>query len=125
VRGKDIAEVVKATRWIFTAGRQADTPAPPDPGAPQADLLPLWLIAYFGTGPSFPGFGRVQAAEVRGQTVRVTYFRARSNKTTSDRRHYYLWVPLGRDGAGTDVLELFDADRKQVTLLRHVAVARP
>jgi hypothetical protein len=74
------------------------------------------------TRPSNPGFGRVQAAEVRGQTVRVTYSRARPGDATRDEVHYYLWVPLAQAGAGTYALELFDDDRKEVTLLRRVAV---
>jgi hypothetical protein len=123
VRGKDIAGAVKATRWIFAAGRRADTPVAPKPDDTKAELLPLWLVAYFGMGPSDPGFGRVQAAEVRGQTVRVAFARARSNgEVTMDEVRYYVWVPLGQFQAGTFTLELFDADRKDVTLQRRVVV---
>jgi hypothetical protein len=123
VRGKDIAGAVKATRWTFTAGRRADTPVLSDPSDIASEPPPLWLVAYFGVGSSEPGFGRVQAAEVRGQTVRVAYSRARPNDQTRDVVHYYVWVPVGRAGAGTYALELFDADRKAATLLRRVAVA--
>jgi hypothetical protein len=124
VRGKDIAAAVKAARWTFAAGMRADAPVPPNPSDTKAEPLPLWLVAYFGMGPSNPGFGRVQPAEVRGQTVRVAYARARSaGGVTTDEVPYYLWVPLGDAQAGTYTLELFDADRKDVTLLRRVAVA--
>jgi len=126
VRGKDIAGAVKATRWTFAASHRADIPVPPNPGDTKADSMPLWLVAYFGMGPSNPGFGRVQAAEVRGQTVRVAYALARSAAgATQDEVHYYLWVPLRQAGAGTYTLELFDANGKDVTLLRRVAVAGP
>jgi len=123
VRGKDIAEAVRATRWTFTSGLRADAPVPPNPSESKAEALPLWLVAYFGMGPSDPGFGRVHAAEIRGRTVRVTYSRAHANKLTTDDAHYYLWVPLGKPEAGTYALELFDAARNEVTLMRRVVVS--
>jgi hypothetical protein len=123
VGGKDIAGAVKATRWTFAASHRADVPVRPNSSDAKAEPLPLWLVAYFGMGPSNPGFGRVQAAEVRGRTVRVVYSRAPSNTATDDDVHYYVWVPLGQAQAGIYTLELFDADRKDVTLLRRVAVA--
>src|SRR5438874_1357268 len=56
VRGKDIAGAVKATRWTLAASHPADVPVPPKPGDTTAEPLPLWLVAYFGMGPSNPGF---------------------------------------------------------------------
>jgi hypothetical protein len=101
VRGKDVADAVKATRWTLTAGLRADAPIPPNPSDIKAAAgLPIWLVAYLGAGSSNPGFGRVHAAEVRGRTVRVTYSRARSNTKTDDVVQYYLWMPLGRAEAG-------------------------
>jgi hypothetical protein len=125
VRGKDIVDAVQATRRIFAAGRRADTPVAPNPSDTKAEPLSLWLVAYFGMGPSTPGFGRVQAVEVRGQTICVMYTRAQALKATADVCHYYVWVPLGSFKAGTYALELFDADRKEVTLLRRVTIAEP
>lgn len=123
VRGKDIAGAVRATRWTFATSYGADAPVRPDPGNTNEEPLPFWLVAYFGAGPSHPGFGQVQSAEVRGHTVRVVFRRAQANKMTKDVCRYYIWVPLGQAETGTYALELFDADRKQVTLLRRVTVA--
>src|SRR5262245_48083720 len=125
VRGKDIAQAVRATRWTFSAGQRAEAPALPNPDRDESEGLPLWLAVYFGTGSSEPGFGRVHAAEIRGKTVRVTYSRAKSHKVTADVVHFYLWVPLGRPEAGSYALELFDAVRNEVTLMRRVTVANP
>ncbi len=123
VRGGDIAAAVKATRRAFAADWQTDTTVPASPNDGKGGP-PLWLVAYFGCGSSHPGYGWVQAVEVRGQVVRVAYApESKDRAATQDTVFFYLWAPLGRAGAGTYALELFDADKKEVTLLRHVAVA--
>jgi hypothetical protein len=102
---------------------RADAPVLPNPSDTQTGPLPLWMVAYFGMGPSDPGFGRVHAAEIRGRTVRVTYSRAHAKRVSTDVQHYYFWAPLGKADAATYALELFDADRNEVTLMRRVVVS--
>ncbi|MFO0808028.1 MAG: hypothetical protein U0746_05355 [Gemmataceae bacterium] len=122
VRGRDIGEAVKATRRAFAASVRTDAQVLANPDNAKVESSSLWLVVYFGMGPSTPGFGRVQSTEVRSQTIRVAYSRARPGAATADIVFYYLWVPLGKAGAGAYALELFDADRNEVTLLRHTVV---
>lgn len=123
VRGGDIAAALRATRVAFTGGISADAPAPPDPsvkGAPRR----LWLVAYLGTGSS-SGVFRVHAVAARGQTVRLTYSRLRPSPLVADAHPYLIWVPLGEANPAAYSLELYDADRREVMLLRRVVVAEP
>jgi hypothetical protein len=126
VRGNDITAAVKAARWAFTTIQWADTPGLPDLQAQDAKRDPLWLVAYLGTSGNTSARWRVHSAETRGLVVRLTYSRIRSTGPSNPvLRHYYVWVPLGQVQAGTYTLELNDTDRKEVMLLRRVAVAQP
>jgi len=125
VRGKDVVAAVRAVRWAFTGGMPADTPVLPDLHAREAKGEPLWLVADLGIG-STPGLWRIQAAETRGMIVRLTYSWTKiTGPSTAMERKYFVWVPLGQAKAGTYVLELYDAGRKEVMLLRRVAVSKP
>jgi hypothetical protein len=120
VRGKDIAAAVKAARQAFTAGQSADGPVIPDAASRAA---PLWVVAYLGSAGSSPPAWLVHSVEVKGQMVRVTFRKPKRFGSTRDLHPYFLWVPLGKVEAGTYTLELFDADKEEVTFLRRVAVA--
>jgi hypothetical protein len=122
VHGKDIAEAINATRSLFTSGVRADSPVQPNLAVTPTGPLPIWMIAYFGMGPSEPGFGMIHAAQIRGRSIRVSYSRAHAVRVSTDVRHYYFWAPLGEIGAGTYALELFDAVRNEVLLMRRVIV---
>jgi hypothetical protein len=124
VHGKDIADAVKATRRVFASSAGAGSSVSPDSNDADTRALPLWMVAYFGMRPSRPGFGNVHAAEIRGRTVRVTFSRAHANKKSLDIRQYYFWAPLGKADAKSYALELFDAMRNEVMLLRRVVVAK-
>jgi hypothetical protein len=119
VRGKDIAAALKATRWAFTANRPADVPVDPEDGSKRA---PLWLVAFFGAAGSDPPAWLVQSIEVRGRLVRVVFVKPKRLISTRDSHLYFIWVPLGKPEVGTYTLELFDAEKREVTLLRRVTV---
>jgi hypothetical protein len=63
--------------------------------------------------------------EVRGTTVRFTYTKWRAFGGPTVIYHYFAWAPLGDARAGTYILELYDADRKEVMLMRRVVVTEP
>lgn len=118
-RGGDIQEAVKATERAFTWGQPVEQPVTPeDRVKPET----IWLVAYLGVASSVPSYWLVQSAEVRGNTVRITY--ARGGAFTPDSREYLYWVPLGKLGVGSYCLELFDADQNAVTLMRRVSVPK-
>jgi hypothetical protein len=116
VRGKDFTEALTATRLAFLGGRSADQPVDPEVEPKSAEL---WLVAFLGAAGSEPPARLVQSVERRGKSVRVTYRKRLSETKTS--LPYFLWVPLGKLESGAYTLELFDADRQEVTLLRRVA----
>lgn len=125
VRGKDIAAAVRAARLGFTGGR-ADAPIPPDPNVPEDRIAPLWLAAYLGIAGNTSIYWEVHKAEMRGITARLTYSKKRRTGPILPTVFQYLvWVPLGPAKAGTYTLELYDANRKEIMLLRRVVVAEP
>jgi hypothetical protein len=117
VHGNDITEAVKATRLVYADGFSTYTPAAPQDGAPAA---PLWLFTYFGRGGSVPPSWVIEAVEQRGQTVQVRF--RKNVAITRDLRAFMFLVPLGKLAGGTYTLELFDAEKMEVTLLRRVTV---
>jgi hypothetical protein len=119
VRGKDFRTAVKASWLAFTGGRTAVRPVVPDEGSKGA---PLWLVGYLGISGSSPPDLLVQSAERKGNTIRLSYFRPKDGADSRDLHHYLVWVPLGELKAGSYTLELFDANKKEVTLLRRVGV---
>jgi hypothetical protein len=124
VRGNDIAAAVRATRFAFTGGRSADTPVPQYNDGRQGEGESLWLVAYLGTSSSTP-IWRVNSAEVRDCVARLTYSRLRPRQVTTDSWHYFVWVPLGQPKAGGHIVELYEADLREVVLTRRVFVEKP
>lgn len=120
VRAKDIANAVSGARRTFAGGGVGDTPGLPASleWAPE-----LWMVAYIGKGPR--GWWTVRSAEVSSRTVRVTYALTKRIHATADVLQHFLWLPLDRIEPGTYSLELFDADRREVMLVRRVVVTQP
>jgi hypothetical protein len=116
-RGEDVAAAVKATWEVFTGGIPADTPVSPDRPPKSGDM---WLVAYLGVTGSDPTAFRVHSVEVSGTEIRLTY--KHPGSVTQDLHPYFYWVPLGKLAPGTYKLQLFDADQKEVTLMRRVRV---
>ncbi len=120
VRGEDITAAVKATRWAFLGGRSADMPVDPEDGSMGGSL---WVVVYFGTAGSGPPAWLVHGIEVKGRTVRVTFSKPNRPVSTADVHQYFLWAPLGHVEPGAFTLELYDAEKTDVALLRHVTIA--
>lgn len=119
VRGKDISEAVKAARQIFVHGFWADIPARAEA---QCKTNELWVVGYLGRASSSPAIWVVDSADVRGKTIRVSYRRRNPEVRADGTIHYFFWVPVGKLEPGGRTLELYDADRKEVTLMRRVIV---
>src|SRR5262245_44746788 len=121
VRGKDIGEALKTTRWAYTVDWGGDVPVPPEGRRPEP--ASLWLAAYLGTNSSVPPAWQLVSAERRGNVVRLTVRRPARDKTTRDLRRYFVWVPLGELAAGTYTVELHDAGLGPI-LKRYVTVEK-
>lgn len=121
VRGKDITAAVRATWLAHLGSRPFDRPVDPEDGTEGA---PLWLGVYFGTTGSEPPAWLVEGARREESAIRLSYVKPQWPRRTKDLHQYFAWVPLGRLEAGDYALELFDAAKRQVTLLRRVSVAQ-
>jgi RNA polymerase sigma factor (sigma-70 family) len=117
VRGRDVKDAVQATWEVFAARAPADVPPAANRQARQA---PLWAVAFFGITGSSPVAWKVRAVTVKGKAVRIAYETGEAR--TNDLHPYYAWVPLGRLEPGAYTVELFDAGREEVTLLRRCRV---
>jgi RNA polymerase sigma factor (sigma-70 family) len=119
VAGKDIAAAVEGSR-----GRGA--PAKPNEPAPDVRTGlggKLWLGAYLGGAGSMPAQYLVQAVEVRGTTVQVSFTTHAVGKVSSDLHDYLIWAPLGEAKAGAFTLELYEgAENKKLILKRKCRV---
>ncbi len=118
-RGHDVTAAVRAAWEVFTHGIPADKPVSAD-YPPKSDEI--WLVAYLGIEGSGPPAYQVQSIEVSGTDIRLTY--KHPGAGTNDLHPYFYWAQVGRLVAGTYKLQLFDADQKQVTLMRRVQVFR-
>jgi hypothetical protein len=76
-----------------------------------------------GAAGSDPPAWLVDSVERKGDVVRLGY-RKREAKS-KDRHPYLFWAPLGELEPGSYALELFDAEKKEVTFLRRVTVRAP
>ena len=117
VRGKDITAAVQATWLASVGGRSAEVPVSPEDGS---ERTPSWLVVYFGIQGSEPPGWLIKSVERRGETVKLNYMKRLAE--TKDKHHYLAWVPVGELAPGPCTLELFDAEKMQVTLLRRVTV---
>lgn len=117
VRADDLAAAIRATYFVFLGGRPVDRPTDPDD---QLKHTKIWLAIYFGVTGSEPPGWLVKSVEQNGKTIRVTY--VQQQPETKDLHQYFVWVPLGVLEGGTYALELFDGEKKEITLLRRVVV---
>jgi hypothetical protein len=121
VRGKDINEAVRAASSAMVGFSGGGYPVAPKEGEwpPPTESRQLWLVAYLGSGPSGTNAAApIQSVEREGKAIRLAY-RYRGNEH-KDMMPYIFWVPLGEMEKGTYTLELFDTDKKELTLLRRV-----
>jgi hypothetical protein len=116
--GDDIEAAVRATSRRFGGGA-VDQPVDGSRGGHKSDLF--WMVVYFGQASSATPF-LVRSAEIRGNTIRVTYQLRESLGGGFDLEPYIAWIPLDKLDAGLYQLELIDASDKEMNLLRRVVV---
>lgn len=121
VDATNVSDAVKASSRVIVGSRSANTSAPVN--TPNPIRGNYWLVAYLGSGPSSPTWWTVEKVGRSGSQVRVTYRRSQPSAATSDVHEYYYWVPLGALDLGIHELELYDAERKVVSLMRRVEVS--
>ena len=119
-RCDDISEAVKVTWRAFCRSEPVEVVFP-RPKYTKSDRF--WLVVYLGTTESH-GKWLLKSAQIKGNTVRLTYRIGREGVLLMDMHPYLAWVPLGTLEAGSYVLELFDEGEKQVTLLRRVTIPK-
>lgn len=90
----------------------------PKPGAETRGNY--WLVAYLGM--STPDSLIVESVTVEENKIRLAYTKQQSKNPVMMGYQFFCWVPLGKLEAGNYELELFDSDRKKVTLMRLVEV---
>ena len=91
----------------------------PDPKRGQ-----YWLVVYLGSGPSNPVSWTVENVVVDQNAVKLRYRTPKPQPATDDVRRYYYWVPLGTLDAGPHEIQLWNADKGVMTLMRRVEVTR-
>jgi len=109
-----------ASSNVLFGSRSADTPAPKE--RPNPERGSHWLIAYLGTGPSEPTWWTVESVIVDKAKVILSYRKTKPRPATDDVRVYFYWIPLGKLDRGDYQVELVDADKGAVTLMRRVEV---
>lgn len=119
VRGTNITEAIKATRWVMTGGRSADDATASDDKNKQANL---WVAVYMGVSGSSPPAWALEGVTVATNTVSVRVVRRKGASETKDMHPYWYWVPLNRNETGLYRLELTDAGSREVLLMRRVDV---
>jgi hypothetical protein len=118
VRAKDITEATRATCNVL--GSPAHELEGVDLRRSKAPTF--WLVAYLGTSGSSPPEWTVESVIRRESAIRLSYVAAVAD--TDDIHHYFVWVPLGELKSGSYTLELFDTQKKEVSLLRRVNLDR-
>jgi hypothetical protein len=81
-----------------------------------------WMVAFLSTGPSTPTAYMIERASIEGNTIRLTYYKPKAELVTADVRHYFYWIPLGQLKPAAYKVELYDSDKKAVTLSRLIEV---
>lgn len=118
-RGDDIAAAVKATWEVFTHGQPVSEAVSADR---RSKSKQYWLVAYLGVSGSDPPAWLVKAVEVSGQNIQVAFTNPGSG--AKDEHPFFVWAPLGRLKDGAFTLEMFDEEKKQVTLSRRVILPK-
>lgn len=114
VTGDDISTALSGTLKVFVGGQPADVPADDSEGKERK----YWVVAYFGYGAAR---WMIQAVTREGETFRVSFVKRKPLEASSVEQ-YFAWVPVGQLEPGLYDLELFDAENKEITLIRKVRV---
>jgi len=120
VDGTNLYDALWASSSILNGSRRADTPARVGPHNPDGGTY--WLVAYLGSGPSNPTWWTVEGVNVDKGKVVLSYRESKPRPATDDIRRYYFWVPLGKLVPGAYEVQLFDVDKRAVTLMRRIEV---
>jgi hypothetical protein len=115
-----VQDAIRASKRIILGSRSARTAAPVD--GERAIRGKYWLVALLGIGPSGPPRWVVESIVVEGRSVRLTYREPPSTGSHRDALPYYFWASIGTLDPGTYDIELYDADRKVISLMRKVEV---
>jgi hypothetical protein len=105
---------------VFNAGRAVDEPVGPINPDKEVKSDQFWLVAFLGTSGSSPPEWLVGSARLKGNEVRLVY--RKKSSESADAFPYLVWVPLGKLKPGIYTVELFDEDKRRVTLLRRVTI---
>jgi hypothetical protein len=119
VRGEDLNQAIKATRRAFTSSQRGDRVIESDDNSAAAQC---WVVAYLGSGSSTPPAWEVRWVKVKGQIVQLAVSEPKRKIASADWHTYLVWVPLGKLEPDTYSLELIDAEKMEVTLMRRVTV---
>jgi hypothetical protein len=114
-------DCISASLSVLAGWHSADTPVPVNTTKPLRGSH--WMVAYLGAGPSTPTWWTVESVVVAKDKVILRYKASKPSPATADVRPYMYWIPLGKLASGTYELQLLDADRGSVTLLRRVEVS--
>ncbi len=114
------SDSIAASLSILVGWRSANTPAPVNTTKPKRGSH--WLVAYLGSGPSTPTWWNVESVSATKSTVTLTYKRSKPSPATADVHPYFYWVPLGKLDPGPYEVQLLDADRGVISLMRRVEV---
>ncbi len=121
VDAKNTQDGIFASLSVLIGWRSADTPATVNTGKPRRGSH--WLVAYLGAGPSTPTWWTIKSITVAKSKVILSYSASKPSPATADVVPYLYWVELGALTPGSYELQLFDADRGELTLMRRVEVA--
>lgn len=120
VDATSIYDALAASFSILVGARSAETPAPVNTAEPKRGSH--WLVAYLGSGHSSPSRWTIERVTVDTNKLVLTYRKSSPAPASEDSRQYYYWIPLGKLNPGVYEVQLFDADKEAVILMRRVDV---
>lgn len=121
VDAKKIRDALDASSNVLFGSRSTDTPASQD--KPNPERGSHWLVAFLGSGPSNPVWWTLESVSVKKGKVTLSYRKSKPRPATHDVRPYYFWIPLGKLDPGAYDVQLFDAEKGLVSLMRRVEVS--
>jgi len=116
VTGDEIKDAVIQTLMVLNHGYGVD-----DVALSRQRSNQFWLVAYLGTA-NIPSF-TVKSIEIEKKTIRVRFSPPPQNvgSLPSITLSWY-WAPLGTLNPGTYTLELWNEDRREISLMRKVTI---
>lgn len=118
VQGESDVEAMEASEHAFAGYVGTERPIAKRDYDPKGTH---WMVAYLGAGSSTPVY-EIDSITQEGNRIRLTFNRPQPPIVTLDIRRYLYWIPLGKLAAGDYELELFDANREIIVLMRRVEV---